>query len=279
SFLMLESNSIPTTTTAGFTNINTSPTSNTIGSIFTPEQVACVCEVLQQSNDIQRLGDFLWTLPTCEHFHNNESVVKAKAVVAFRRGNYRELYHILERYQFAPCSHTQLQQLWLQAHYNEAEKLRGRPLGAVGKYRVRRKFPLPRTIWDGEETSYCFKEKSRNALRDWYLHNPYPSPREKRELAEATGLTTTQVSNWKTFDISPSHNGENSLDDLGSTSSEPTPRAPLGLTTNLNTNEHFHIDFQNHYPSQQQHYHHSIKSTTDMIDSGSATILRNYESL
>lgn len=66
----------------------------------------------------------------------------------------------------------------------------------MGKYRVRRKFPLPRTIWDGEETSYCFKEKSRSVLRDWYSHNPYPSPREKRELAEATGLTTTQVSNW-----------------------------------------------------------------------------------
>ena len=123
-------------------------------------------------------------------------MVKAKAVVAFRRGNYRELYHILEHYQFAPGSHSQLQQLWLQAHYNEAEKLRGRPLGAVGKYRVRRKFPLPRTIWDGEETSYCFKEKSRNVLRDWYLHNPYPSPREKRELADVTSLTTTQVSNW-----------------------------------------------------------------------------------
>lgn len=46
---------------------------------------------------------------------------------------------------------------------------------------------------DGEETSYCFKEKSRSVLRDWYTHNPYPSPREKRELAEATGLTTTQV--------------------------------------------------------------------------------------
>jgi 3-dehydroquinate synthetase len=54
---MLESNPIPTTTIAGgFTNINTPATSNTIGSIFTPEQVACVCEVLQQSNDIQRLG-------------------------------------------------------------------------------------------------------------------------------------------------------------------------------------------------------------------------------
>ena len=81
----------------------------------------------------------------------------------------------------------------LQAHYIEAEKLRGRALGAVGKYRVRRKHPLPRTIWDGEETSYCFKEKSRQVLRDWYTHNPYPSPREKRELAEATGLTVTQV--------------------------------------------------------------------------------------
>jgi len=85
---------------------------------------------------------------------------------------------------------------WMQAHYAEAEKARGRPLGAVGKYRVRRKFPLPRTIWDGEETSYCFKEKSRTALRQWYSHNPYPSPREKKDLAELTGLTTTQVSNW-----------------------------------------------------------------------------------
>ncbi len=58
---MLESNPIPTTTiTGGFTNINTPATSNTIGSIFTPEQVACVCEVLQQSNDIQRLGKFFF---------------------------------------------------------------------------------------------------------------------------------------------------------------------------------------------------------------------------
>nr|XP_057914509.1 homeobox protein SIX2a isoform X2 [Doryrhamphus excisus] len=141
---------------------------------FTQEQVACVCE----------------------HLHKNESVLKAKAVVAFHRGNFRELYKILESHQFSAHNHPKLQQLWLKAHYIEAEKLRGRPLGAVGKYRVRRKFPLPRSIWDGEETSYCFKEKSRSVLREWYTHNPYPSPREKRELAEATGLTTTQVSNW-----------------------------------------------------------------------------------
>ncbi|KAB7505386.1 Homeobox protein six1b [Armadillidium nasatum] len=163
---------------------------------FTQEQVACVCEVLQQSGNIERLGRFLWSLPACEHLHKNESVLKAKALVAFHRANFKELYRILESHNFSVQNHSKLQQLWLKAHYIEAEKLRGRPLGAVGKYRVRRKFPLPRTIWDGEETSYCFKEKSRNVLREWYAHNPYPSPREKRELAEATGLTTTQVSNW-----------------------------------------------------------------------------------
>ncbi|XP_010582481.1 PREDICTED: homeobox protein six1-like [Haliaeetus leucocephalus] len=124
---------------------------------------ACVCEVLQQGGNLERLGRFLWSLPACDHLHKNESVLKAKAVVAFHRGNFRELYKILESHQFSPHNHPKLQQLWLKAHYVEAEKLRGRPLGAVGKYRVRRKFPLPRTIWDGEETSYCFKEKSRGA--------------------------------------------------------------------------------------------------------------------
>ena len=163
---------------------------------FTQEQVACVCEVLQNSGNIDRLARFLWSLPACEHLHQNESVLKAKAVVAFHRGQFKELYQLLESHVFSPHNHAKLQSLWLKAHYIEAEKLRGRPLGAVGKYRVRRKFPLPRTIWDGEETSYCFKERSRTALRDWYNHNPYPSPREKRELAEVTGLTTIQVSNW-----------------------------------------------------------------------------------
>ena len=163
---------------------------------FTQEQVACVCEVLQNSGNIDRLARFLWSLPACEHLHQNESVLKAKAVVAFHRGQFKELYQLLESHVFSLHNHAKLQSLWLKAHYIEAEKLRGRPLGAVGKYRVRRKFPLPRTIWDGEETSYCFKERSRTALRDWYNHNPYPSPREKRELAEVTGLTTIQVSNW-----------------------------------------------------------------------------------
>lgn len=119
-----------------------------------------------------------------------------QALVAFHRGHFKEVYSILESRPFSPIYHPRLQALWMRAHYAEAEKARGRPLGAVGKYRIRRRYPLPRTIWDGEQTSYCFRETSRRALRDWYATNPYPSPRQKRHLAELTGLTSVQVSNW-----------------------------------------------------------------------------------
>ncbi|XDV50473.1 hypothetical protein PO909_019527 [Leuciscus waleckii] len=120
---------------------------------FSPQQVAGVCETLEES--------------------------------AFHAGNFRELYNILENHKFTKDSHAKLQALWLEAHYQEAEKLRGRPLGPVDKYRVRKKFPLPRTIWDGEQKTHCFKERTRHLLREWYL-----------ELAQATGLTPTQVGNW-----------------------------------------------------------------------------------
>ncbi|XP_054901575.1 SIX homeobox 9 [Poeciliopsis prolifica] len=166
--------------------------------IFTTEQVICVCEVLLQGGHMDRLASFLCTLPPSSSLCHREleSVLKAKAAVAFHQGRFSDLYTQLEGFLFSPRSHPFLQQLWLRARYAEAERQRGRPLGAVGKYRVRRKFPLPQTIWDGEETSYCFKEKSRSVLREWYHRKPYPSTQEKRELAAATGLTSTQVSNW-----------------------------------------------------------------------------------
>ena len=82
-----------------------------------------------------------------------------------------------------------------KGHKNNFSKF----LGAVDKYRLRRKYPLPRTIWDGEETVYCFKEKSRNSLKECYKHNRYPTPDEKRQLAKKTGLTLTQVTTFVTL--------------------------------------------------------------------------------
>ncbi|CAK6432021.1 unnamed protein product [Pipistrellus nathusii] len=163
---------------------------------FSPDHVACVCEALQQGGNLDRLARFLWSLPQSDLLRGNESLLKARALVAFHQGVYPELYSILESHSFESANHPLLQQLWYKARYTEAERARGRPLGAVDKYRLRRKFPLPRTIWDGEETVYCFKEKSRNALKELYKQNRYPSPAEKRHLAKITGLSLTQVSNW-----------------------------------------------------------------------------------
>ncbi|KAJ6657997.1 hypothetical protein lerEdw1_001656 [Lerista edwardsae] len=163
---------------------------------FSPDHVACVCEALQQGGNLERLARFLWSLPQSDLLRGNESLLKARALVAFHQGLYAELYGILESHSFDAANHPLLQELWYKARYTEAERARGRPLGAVDKYRLRRKFPLPRTIWDGEETVYCFKEKSRNALKELYKQNRYPSPAEKRHLAKITGLSLTQVSNW-----------------------------------------------------------------------------------
>ena len=133
---------------------------------FTARQVATVCETLEESGDVERLARFLWSLPVA---HPN-MVLRARAIVAFHMGNFREMYQILESRKFDQRdSHLKLQTLWLEAHYQEAEKLRGRPLGPVDKYRVRKKFPMPRTIWDGEQKTHCFKERTRSLLREWYL--------------------------------------------------------------------------------------------------------------
>ncbi|XP_061406136.1 homeobox protein SIX6-like [Lethenteron reissneri] len=167
---------------------------------FSPQQVASVCETLEESGDVERLARFLWSLPVApgawETLNKNEAVLRARAVVAFHAGNYRDLYAILEGHRFSKASHAKLQAMWLEARYQEAERLRGRPLGPVDKYRVRKKFPLPPTIWDGEPKTHCFKERTRRVLREWYLQDPYPNPAKKRELAQATGLTPTQVGNW-----------------------------------------------------------------------------------
>ncbi|KAJ8372607.1 hypothetical protein AAFF_G00280720 [Aldrovandia affinis] len=164
---------------------------------FSADQVACLCEALLQAGNVDRLCRFLATIPpSADLLRGNETILKAQALVSFHRDDFKDLYAILDSHDFHPSNHAFLQDLYLQARYKEAERSRGRTLGAVDKYRLRKKFPLPKTIWDGEETVYCFKEKSRNALKGCYKSNKYPTPDEKKHLAKATGLSLTQVSNW-----------------------------------------------------------------------------------
>lgn len=93
--------------------------------IFTAEQVACMCEVLLQSGRVEHLEGFLHSLPplflsSCPHPGELESVLKAKAAVAFPQGCFADLYALLEGFPFSPRSQPFLQQLWIRAHYTEA---------------------------------------------------------------------------------------------------------------------------------------------------------------
>ncbi len=63
-----------------------------------------------------------------------DSLLRARATVAFHTSNYKELYAILEGKEFDPRYHHHLQDIWFKAHYLEAEKIRGRPLGEYDSY-------------------------------------------------------------------------------------------------------------------------------------------------
>ncbi|XP_047010708.1 homeobox protein SIX5 [Ictalurus punctatus] len=199
---------------------------------FSSEQVACVCEALLQAGNVDRLWSFLATIPpSADVLRGNETLLKAQALVAFHREDFTELYAILESRDFHPSNHGFLQDLYLRARYKEAERSRGRSLGAVDKYRLRKKFPLPKTIWDGEETVYCFKEKSRNALKECYKVNRYPTPDEKKNLAKLTGLSLTQVSNWfknrRQRDRTPSGTNSKSESDGNHSTEDEASKADL----------------------------------------------------
>ena len=101
----------------------------------------------------------------------NEYILIARANIEFHRMEFKGLCRILKENDFSIEHHLTLQKLWHEAHYRESEKSRNRKLGAVDRYRVRKKNIFPTTIWDGEDRVYCFKERSRQALRDCYKVN------------------------------------------------------------------------------------------------------------
>lgn len=125
-----------------------------------------------------------------------QPILKAAAMLAYKQGQYQQVFAILRQNTFTQDQHTELQELWYRALYAETELTRSggcRRLGAVEKYRLRRKHPLPPTIWDGEPVVYCFKARTRIALHRTFAQTRYPSPEEKQTIANQTGLTLTQV--------------------------------------------------------------------------------------
>ena len=46
----------------------------------------------------------------------------------------------------------------------------------LSRYRLRKKYPFPATVWNGERKLYTYKESARNLLEDFYTSNKYPTP-------------------------------------------------------------------------------------------------------
>ncbi|VDL86429.1 unnamed protein product [Schistocephalus solidus] len=121
-----------------------------------------------------RPGNSTSSLPVKAEIHGGRQELQRQlftiAVFSLKHGRFDQVYAILLENNFDEEFHAELQKLWYQAHYAEFEFVRGRKLGAVDKYRIRRKFPLPKTIWDGEKTIYCFKERTRRTLNvtNWF---------------------------------------------------------------------------------------------------------------
>ncbi|XP_054169081.1 homeobox protein six1a-like, partial [Oppia nitens] len=203
------------------------------------QQTICLCQVFRQSSNTKKLAEVIKHMPQDDQFMRNQELLVARAILAFKEGNYKELYRILESQPFDEKHHKELQKLWLEAHYEELHKQRGKALGAVDKYRVRRKFPLPKNIWDGEEMIYCFKEKARSYLREFYKKNSYPSPKEKTELAKTTDLTLTQVSNWfknrRQRDKESNQSRHMSISHASGGHNPQTTRYSMAVTTSTNS--------------------------------------------
>lgn len=109
-------------------------------SFFSAEHIVRVCENLEESGDFERLARFLWALDffpsTMNLFIEYESLRRARVLVAFHSANYRQLYQLLENYSYERQCHVQLQTIWMEAHYREAEKIRGRALGPVKNRKI-----------------------------------------------------------------------------------------------------------------------------------------------
>ena len=95
------------------------------------EQIFCITEVQLQCGNMKMLSSFLSRYSERADIINGDMYKRAMAWLAFNHGHYTEVYNLLETHPFTSIHHGELQDLWYQARYAEAEKARCRLLGAV----------------------------------------------------------------------------------------------------------------------------------------------------
>ena len=159
-------------------------------------------QVLSQTKDnVENLAEFIESIPPALS-GVTEYLMAIKAMVYFKKKNTMEVIRILESTKFREIPWEPLQRLWFEAQYEHEEQLKGRKLGAVDKYRVRKKWPIPPTISDGTGTCLVgvnrdlFTPQCRRILWDYYHIEKFPDTTLKIIIAKRSGLTFAQVNNW-----------------------------------------------------------------------------------
>ena len=125
---------------------------------------------------------------------SNPTVLFAKGLFSAQR--FTEFQQFISSTSFPDSALLELRDLWLESVYSSHILKTGRSLTPMIRYRLRKRHPYPRTIWNGENTSYNVKQSSRDYLTSYYTLNPYPTAAERRILARDTGMEYKSVSHW-----------------------------------------------------------------------------------
>ena len=125
---------------------------------------------------------------------SNPTVLFAKGLFSAQR--FTEFQQFISSTSFPDFALLELRDLWLESVYSSHILKTGRSLTPMIRYRLRKRHPYPRTIWNGENTSYNVKQSSRDYLTSYYTLNPYPTAAERRIIARDTGMEYKSVSHW-----------------------------------------------------------------------------------
>lgn len=127
-----------------------------------------------------------------EQLWNNadiESSPKLKyyfAWTCFIKGHYSLVIRLCQSESFPNYLHQSMQTLWDESYQMlELNKKNKTHLNSVQRFRLRKKHPYPKTIWNGIPIKYGMSNKDKQTLINYYEQvNKKPSKAEKEHLAK-----------------------------------------------------------------------------------------------
>ena len=133
-------------------------------------------------------------LNTPAHLSDNPNFLFALSL--FQEERYAEFQSFVKNNTFDSANTKKVQEMWYDSLYIVYLRKNKTQLSPMIRYRLRKKYPLPSTIWDGEHLSYNLRQSSRNLLIEFFERNRYPTIAEKKMLAGKTGMDVKSVTHW-----------------------------------------------------------------------------------